>query len=371
MSSLLLVARLVLVLVFSVAGVAKLADRRGSLHAVASFGVPELMARPLAIALPLLELGIAGGLVAGISSRWAALTAVALLLVFAAATAVSLASGHRPACHCFGELSQKPAGRWTLIRTCALAALASGLLVALFVEPAPSLPRQLARFASIEVAVFALGVVLVGLTGFAAWFVSELLRQNGRLLRRLEAVEGALGARPAATAASAPSPLTLGQRAPVFRSPTAAGGEASLAGLLARGRPVLLVFTDPHCGPCRALLPEIADMQRRLAGSLTLAVVMSGSLADARSFRFEHPIEDLLVTADGAIARAYGAIGTPSALVVGPDGLIASTLARGSRAVRALIEQSAAEVGGAPSSPWVRQLRAATMLTVGAGGHAH
>ena len=55
----LLIARLVLALIFVVAGVAKLAHRKGSRQAVIDFGVPAPLAGPLGILLPLAELAVA------------------------------------------------------------------------------------------------------------------------------------------------------------------------------------------------------------------------------------------------------------------------------------------------------------------------
>ena len=46
MNTALLLARLLLVLVFAVAGAAKLADREGSRQAIVNFGVPSALAAP-------------------------------------------------------------------------------------------------------------------------------------------------------------------------------------------------------------------------------------------------------------------------------------------------------------------------------------
>jgi uncharacterized membrane protein YphA (DoxX/SURF4 family) len=55
----LLIARLLLVLVFAVAGASKLADRAGSRQTVIDFGLLTSLAAPLAILLPLAELAVA------------------------------------------------------------------------------------------------------------------------------------------------------------------------------------------------------------------------------------------------------------------------------------------------------------------------
>src|SRR5262249_33556423 len=56
---LVLVGRLALAGVFAVAGAAKLADRAGTRDAVAAFGVPERLASPAGLLLPLAELATA------------------------------------------------------------------------------------------------------------------------------------------------------------------------------------------------------------------------------------------------------------------------------------------------------------------------
>ena len=59
MTLLLLCARLLLALVFLVAGLAKLADLAGSRQALRDFGVPARLATPLGTLLPLAELVVA------------------------------------------------------------------------------------------------------------------------------------------------------------------------------------------------------------------------------------------------------------------------------------------------------------------------
>jgi uncharacterized membrane protein YphA (DoxX/SURF4 family) len=67
----LLVARVLLVLVFIVAGVTKLADRVGSKQTLVDFGVPASLAAPLGVLLPLAELAAAVALIPA-STAWGA-----------------------------------------------------------------------------------------------------------------------------------------------------------------------------------------------------------------------------------------------------------------------------------------------------------
>src|SRR5688500_17491901 len=101
--ALLLVARLVLAAVFLVAGAAKLLDRPGSRRAMLGFGVPAHLAGPAGVALPIAELAIGVLLIPVGTAWWAALAALALLLVFVGAIAWNLSQGRTPDCHCFGQ----------------------------------------------------------------------------------------------------------------------------------------------------------------------------------------------------------------------------------------------------------------------------
>ena len=74
-----LCARLLLAVVFALAGVAKLADRAGTRQALVDFGVPAALAGPFWILLPLAELAVAAALVPATTAWWGAVGALALL----------------------------------------------------------------------------------------------------------------------------------------------------------------------------------------------------------------------------------------------------------------------------------------------------
>ncbi|MGH9005154.1 MAG: MauE/DoxX family redox-associated membrane protein, partial [Acidimicrobiia bacterium] len=59
MGELSLVARLMLAGIFAVAGLGKLRDRPGARRALGEFGLPDVLGRPLAAALPVAELAVA------------------------------------------------------------------------------------------------------------------------------------------------------------------------------------------------------------------------------------------------------------------------------------------------------------------------
>jgi hypothetical protein len=179
--------------VFVVAGAAKLADRAGSRKALADFGVPSSLATPLATLLPLAELAVAAALIPAASAWWGALGALALLLLFVAGISINLARGRKPDCHCFGQLHSAPAGWRTLARNGALAAIAGFVLWAGYEGSAgPSAISWLGALSAAQLLGLLGGVLVLSLLAGQWWFLVHLLRQNGRILVRLEAVEATL-----------------------------------------------------------------------------------------------------------------------------------------------------------------------------------
>src|SRR5690348_7416455 len=82
--------------------------------------------------------------------------------------------------------------------------------------------------------------------GFGCWFCYQLVRQNGRILLRLEALEQRLEAQdaePPSLAPAAPSGLAVGSIPPEFEWPDLAGTRHCLSEF--RGRSVLLIFFNP------------------------------------------------------------------------------------------------------------------------------
>src|SRR5215212_943506 len=114
------IAQLLLAAVFAVSGSAKLADRAGSRRSLVEFGLPEPVARPVGVFLPLGELAVAVALLLAGAAWWGALGALALLSAFTVAVAVNLARGRRPDCHCFGRLTSTPISWRTVARNLVL-----------------------------------------------------------------------------------------------------------------------------------------------------------------------------------------------------------------------------------------------------------
>jgi peroxiredoxin len=339
----LLIARLVLAAVFVVAAVAKLADRAGTRQAIVDFGLPQRFAPILGIALPVAELAVAIALIPKATAWWGAVGAMVLLLAFIGGIGYNLARGKQPDCHCFGQLYSAPVGWTTLIRNGILALVAAFILVWGWDDAGSSVWawwKDLSngeRIGLIAGLIAAIAVIVEG------WLIVHLLGQNGRLLLRMDTLEGLVaGGVPTAPIAPAAPPepvlgLPVGTKAPAFSLSGMYGETMTLDALRAPGKPVMLIFSDPGCGPCTALLPDIGTWQREHAAKMTVSLISRGTPEANRSKASEHGLTHVLLQKDREIAQAYEANGTPSAVIVRPDGTIGSALAPGAEAIRNLV----------------------------------
>lgn len=340
----LLIARLVLSVVFVVAGLAKLADVPGSQKAIHDFGVPQPLANPLGLLLPCAEIAVAIALIPLASAWWGALVALLLLVTFIAGISFNLVQGRTPACHCFGQLSSAPAGPATLVRTILLALVASFLVVFGRSSAGLSASSWFGALAPAQRLELLVGVIVGALLLAESWLLVKTLRQYGRLLLRIERVESRLAEVGIGLEEETEEPagLPVGTKAPAFSGSGLTKEMISLEGLRAPGKPLVLIFTNPTCAPCAALMPEVARWQRDYADKLTIAVLSHGSRQANTAQIAEHRIASIVLQRNAEIDDLYQVRGTPGAVLIRPDGTIGSLLAKGPEAIRSLV---AGEVG--------------------------
>ena len=345
MNVILLGARLLLALVFFVAGIAKLADRSGSRQAIIDFGLPPSLAPLLGVLLPLGELVVAAALIPISTAWWGAVGALSLLLLFVTGIASNLARGRKPHCHCFGQLHSTPIDRKTLARNGALAAVAGFVIWQGSEDAGPSAVSWVGTLSAAQLAGLIVGLVVLGLLVGQWWFLVHLLRQNGRLLVRVEVLETGLSAGAGAYPSQNGAPtqpqggLPVGSQAPAFSLSGLYGETLTLEALRAPGKPVMLLFSDPNCGPCNALLPEIGRWQKEHAGKLRISLISRGTPEENRTKTTEHGLTNVLLQKDWEVSEAYEVRGTPAAVLVRPDGTIGSPLAGGAEAIQSLLKQ--------------------------------
>ena len=322
-------SRLLLAAVFAAAGVAKLADVTGSRRTLTGFGLPIGLAVPLGVVLPVLELIVAGALIPTTTALYGAAGALTLLVAFTGGITVSLLRGLRPECHCFGQLHSEPVGWRVLARNAVLAALALLVVVAGRDDPGPGVLAWLAPLSAGERLIALGGALGLALMAGQVALLLRIVRQNERLLsspviRSGEPATPDPAGSHAARHDRLPALLPVGSPAPEFALPSMDGPTVTLGTLLAAGKSIVLVFSDPNCAPCGALMPRIAAWRREHGHALEFAIVSRGTVAANRARVQEHGLPHVLLQRDREVALAYGMPGTPSALLVNHDGTIGS-----------------------------------------------
>jgi thiol-disulfide isomerase/thioredoxin len=324
------------------------------------FGVPAALAGTFAALIPLAELACVVALIVSPWTRSGAIGAGVLLVAFSGAIAVNLALGRRPDCRCFGQLRTSPAGSAALVRNGVLAGISAFVAlrgpgdVPLGLESLSSLVRRAA--ASVPLWVFALAVVWIAAAIWMRRTITHLEKKAG---------QAPVSAPPAANPdlravaplrplpdhepdqqheAPNPIPLPMGAPAPSFTMSSLGGDVVTIAELGGYGRPLLLLFTQPHCGACDAVLSDVARWQREHADRLLIVPISKYGFEANRDKVRTYKLGDLWVQQGDEIGNAYGVHLFPTAVVV-EDGRIASELAEGRDAIRALVTKAAGRAG--------------------------
>ena len=239
-------------------------------------------------------------------------------------------------------------------------------------------------------------IVGIALTAVAlllcCWLGWQLLRQNGRMLLRLEELEkrldefelgetgdelrdelpgrarhsvraeasleasGAQGTdapypddrasrfnnRSLARSKLARNGLKAGTPAPNFRLPQLNGEELALEEL--RGKQVLLVFSDPHCGPCNALAPGLEKFHREQP-RVKVVMISRGEPKENRAKVKEHGFTfPVVLQQRWEISRRYAMFATPIAYLIDESGVIAHDVAVGVEPIQTLMASVTASV---------------------------
>ena len=206
----------------------------------------------------------------------------------------------------------------------------------------------------------ALAAILIG-----NWLGWQLLRQNGRMLLRLDELEKRLNELEFGEGEE-PQGLPVGTEAPAFELPDLAGDRKSLASF--HGQPLLLIFFNPACGFCLELLPKLkgkidsgkqnAEMgesgaEGRSEGPFVLIISTGEAEANRRLFK-EHQLPcRVLLQKESEVAAVYLANGTPTGYLIDAEGKIASERAIGAEALLALASGTYSQPSTLNSQPAV------------------
>jgi thiol-disulfide isomerase/thioredoxin len=122
--------------------------------------------------------------------------------------------------------------------------------------------------------------------------------------------------------------LKPGTPAPDFTLPRVGGGEASLKDFT--GRPVLVVFVQPGCGPCHAIVPELNALAQK--GDPRVVVVLNADPETAREWAEEvDPAFPVLVQERWRVSKRFEVYATPFAFLIDAGGVVWSAGLAGSR----------------------------------------
>lgn len=141
--------------------------------------------------------------------------------------------------------------------------------------------------------------------------------------------------------------LKAGTPAPPFSLPDIHGRTTALESF--RGRRVLLVFSDPHCGPCDALAPELVRLHaKHRDNGLAVVMVGRGDAEENRRKAAEHGFEFPVVLQDRwRLSKEYGIFATPVGFLIDEQGVIARDVGTGADEILALARESLGTQKGA------------------------
>lgn len=336
MDAILLLIRLTLFGVFALAAVGKFLDLKGSEKAVRDFGVPEDIAKYIAIALPIAE-GVFALSFLSVSTSWfGAVGGLLLLLSFIGGIIWQMAQGRAPDCHCFGQIHSEPVGTKTLIRNFAFSVLAFVL-----VAGGPS-GQGLSITGSGPGAIqLVLTFIAVALGAVAVFYLRKVFENQAVILRRLDLIDVVSREGVPLERSDAGHPqdgLPIGSPFPNFELVDTADRVVTLTSVLSNGRPSVFFFVSPTCEPCRALLPEMEGWVAELGERVNFVFLSSGT-AEANREKFAGVfVDDIVLQENREVAEAVRARWTPTALFVRADGTIGSHIAAGDAAMREMIE---------------------------------
>ncbi len=316
--------RIVVAILLGRAAIAKLADRGSARDGAEQLGLPTRLATPIAAVLPATELAVAIGLLITPVAGVAGLAAAVLFAAFTVLVGVNLGRGRRPDCNCFGSLGAEPIGVFTLVRNLCSPPPPHGRDRLVAWPVARRVPRP-----HVDPGVG--GHRLCGVRWpwpaprhgcWSIWFDRTAACSSGS--KRWKVPSAAVpAARP-----HRPRALPIGSPAPAINTVTLDETAVALGDLLDGRHPLVLVFVEPRCGACVALGDELA-LRTDPFTDRRVVVVAHSAIADARSNFGSITAADVLADPAGTTAAAYGVFGTPAAIVVTPDGRVASAISEG------------------------------------------
>lgn len=157
-------------------------------------------------------------------------------------------------------------------------------------------------------------VALWVLALFLGFLVLGLFRQLGLLSWRLEKLEATTPSRIGRDG------LRVGTSAPHFTLKDIRGAEVSLRDFA--NRKLLLAFTQPGCGPCDQVVPDLNALHSK--GEFQVVGISNGEPVASMEWAEQHHASYPVLCQEGfKLSRRYEVFATPFAFLVDERGLIA------------------------------------------------
>ena len=339
----LIIIRLILAAIFVLAGIGKLFDLEGSEKAVKNFGVPEVLAKPVSILLPLAEISVAVLLLFAETSWFGAIGGFGLLAVFIGGMIYQMYLGNAPDCHCFGQIHSEPVSPKSLIRNVLFAVPALFLILRGQANQGSGILDSSLNSTENNFMQLIIGFIIIGFLAAIVYFLKQISEQQTQIMRRIDVLEvlSHEGGREIEREeiANPEDFLPIGAPAPDFELPNVYGRNIALEHLLAKGKPLLLFFVGVGCNPCAALLPEIEIWQQELGEKLNFIFISNGKAKENLDKFAGDSVKEILLQNNIETGKDFRAVWTPTALLVNSDGTIGSRPAVGDQAIRKLIEK--------------------------------
>lgn len=337
----LLLCTSILVVTLTASGIAKAKDPSSTVEGILNLGLDSVAPLKLTPAvLPWAELVLAAGLLLAPGPLFPVFTiaSCALMVFYLVVIARALATGRTEGCNCFGKKSAAPVSRYTLIRNIALTVAGILTVVASFVGGK------------------ALVYELVGLNGSGwLWAVGAgLIALTLWAIQRGESLAEPAPDIPEVVLPSAADESEDYVRVPIpYASIYTTDGRVTTLRDMSRVQARVLFFASPTCGSCTPILKTIPRWQKLLP-QLGLHPVFSSEEKIHQAHKLEKLDEgvEALVDPKHAAMHNFGR-GTPMAVILGSDGMLAGGPVAGTSDVKQLMDDLLVEFGAIkdPNAP--------------------
>lgn len=324
----LLLPPLVAALLLVVSGIAKIRHPEETRSAFGELQMPRaLTSSPAPVLLPWAEIVLAVAIIVTPPpfALVVAVLALVLFVVYLAVVVRALGFDHPVTCSCFGRLGLGEVTRRTALRNVLLVVVAAlGVVSATADASVASRLLDASAQTWVWLGLLALTVAVVVVTFGGTKGVTSSADGTGEVAGEQDGDEDDYDRQPIPFA-------TLVEES---------GHETTMHELTAGGA-VLLVFVSPTCGSCRPVIDQVEAWDEGL-GPVRLRAVVFTALEDVVAA--EPTLAGRVLQDPSAITSRIFRVGTPGAVLLGADGMLAGGPVEGTDAVQAFYDDVRAEL---------------------------